>query len=190
MSEGRDAGRGGAPHSIFAKIRGSVRESGGGLTLMTIAASVILVAALAAIPQRGPGGQGGQGKNPAADAEAIRRTLAIQAGERLEAGEATPAASDSTKSLEDASPAFRDLFSTVRIVRQTPARRTRAAPPRLPQLSGVFLDGGNRLAVLDGGTVAEGGDIGGFHVHSILVDKVVLERSGQLYTLDWKGVQP
>ncbi len=182
-----NGGHEGTVRSRLLKLPGSVRESGGAMTLLTIAGSVILVAALAAVPQRGPRGQG---QNPAADAEAIRRTLAIQAGELPDAGKATPAASDSPELEADTTPRFRDLFNPVRTVRQAPARRAVAAPPRLPHLSGVFLDGGNRAAVLNGGTVAEGGMVGGFHVHAIRADKVVLEVDGQLYTLDWKGVQP
>lgn len=171
----------------FLKFRGSLWESGGRMTLLTIAVSVILVAALAAIPNRGPKGRT---NNPAVDAELIRRTLATQAGGAPGTAETNPAAADSVQSAGDAPRVFRDILNPVRIVRQTPGRRAVAAPPRLPELSGVYLDGGHRRAVLDGVAAAEGDDAGGFRVHSILADRVVLERDGQLYTLDWKGTQP
>ncbi len=185
--DGRNGGNAGTVRSRLPRLPGSFWGNGSALTLLTIAGSVVLVLVLAAIPQRD---LGGRGKGPAADAEAIRRTLAIQAGESPDEGGVMDENTDSPELEADAAPTFRDLFNPVRRTRRTPTHRATAAPPRLPHLSGVFLDGVNRAAVLNGGTVAEGDKIGRFSVHSILADKVVLEVDGKLYTLDWKGVQP
>jgi len=84
----------------------------------------------------------------------------------------------------------RDLFAPApQVVPRTASSAPRAAtpaPPPLPRLAGILIDGSSRRAVLSGRVVAVGEEVLGYRVVAIEPAFVRLARGATTYRLDWK----
>ena len=129
--------------------------------------------------------------DPIADANVTYSVLMAQleaSGNNVQAWDSRPA--DEASMQEPLAPEReieRDIFSPLsrEAPRSRPAELESGPPlaPRVPRLTGVFIDGARRQAAIGGALVSEGDLVSGFAVREIGTSWVVIERNGVTYRL-------
>jgi hypothetical protein len=153
------------------------------IALVGVVAAVML--ASAAVPV---GRQRRSGPDPTAKANLAYNRLQEQLGN-------APVAPDSAAGGRGAVPGSamrgslqRDLFRPVwRTPAPSPPGTTPAAPSGPPALTGIFIDGPTREAVLAGVRVHEGEYVDGYRVMAIRPNGVRLRKGDSVVRLTWGG---
>jgi len=130
-----------------------------------------------------------QMKNPASEARAAYVSLKSQIESPTNPPITLPQGSSAVVEEEQDSALRRDLFSpmTRSQIRRAENKPPPPPKPRRPELSGIFIDGAVRRAVIDGSVVTAGAVIKGYSVVEIHRDWVLLRRGDSVERLRLGG---
>ena len=124
------------------------------------------------------------GPDPTTRAKQAYQTLQDQ---MAVSGEPAPAEGDSASGIAPALPLQRNLFQPAWGAPASPGAP--AAPGAPPALSGIFIYGATREAILNGRRVREGDRVGGYQVLEIAPDGVQLQKGKKIVRLQ-RGEKP
>ena len=157
------------------------------LTLVVVALAAAILAAIVFPATR----EGGIAADPAVEAEESYVSLLAQLGaQETELMDPIPNSPDSARAEEAAPPVTRlprNIFAPasrgIAPLQYGATTSVAQVSPRVPRLTGVFIDGYSKQAVIDGSMVEEGDIVSGCLVIEISPTWVTIERSGTIRKL-------